>query len=57
MDYMRDPRWQMGAWLEVVEKYARPHPPGVAIAQVNTLMLGVLAEVRAWWCRACAIMR
>lgn len=46
MDFMADPRYQMNAWIEVVEKYARPHPPIVNIAQVNTLMPAVLREVR-----------
>jgi ABC-type glycerol-3-phosphate transport system substrate-binding protein len=46
VDYMADPRWQMSAWTEVVEKYARPHPPIVGIGQVNPLMSGVLADVR-----------
>lgn len=46
MDFMADPRYQMNAWIEVVEKYARPHPPIVNIGEVNKLMPAVLREIR-----------
>ncbi len=46
MDYMGDPKSQMPAWIEVVEKYGRPHPPIVNIGEVNKLMPAVLKDVR-----------
>jgi ABC-type glycerol-3-phosphate transport system substrate-binding protein len=46
MDFMADPRYQMEAWVEVVEKYARPHPPIVNIGEVNNLVPPILKDVR-----------
>lgn len=44
--FMGDPRFQMPAWIEVVEKYARTHPPIVNIGEVNKVTSEVLADVR-----------
>lgn len=44
--FMGDTRYQMSAWIEVVEKYAKPHPPIVNINEVNKLMSATLGDVR-----------
>jgi hypothetical protein len=44
--FMGDSRYQMPAWIEVVEKYAKPHPPIVNVGEVNRLMSASLRDVR-----------